>query len=79
MTIEIQKNVPIPVPIRGPRRSGEFRTTLSSLDVGDSFLAGDKKFLTQLGPRALGLRPKKFCARTCNEGGVDVVRIWRIA
>lgn len=68
---EIEKNVPMPMPIR--------KYPLDRMEVGDSFLipvdgADDpEKVRNRLAMRMRELRPKKFITR----GVTDGIRVWR--
>lgn len=88
--ITIDSHVPIPHNI-GSRGGGRYGGTglavaLRSLEVGQSFIAPNPRGMklvrvqSDASQSIRRLRPKRFATRAVTEeGGVRVVRIWRVA
>lgn len=76
MSIQIEKNIPIPAVTRAPY--GEYSKVLANMEVGDSFTAeGDNMGTLQSrirqSAKSLGI---KITARKIEEGKL---RVWRVA
>lgn len=78
MTIEIQKNIPMPSGYGIGLGTGYFTRACEACEVGDSFFLPAFNINT-IGGRTRSLKPKKFAGRTCFENDVKGVRVWRKA
>lgn len=79
MTIQIEKNVPIPE-FRGRKTYDTYKDVLSKLEFGDSFVAeGEKMGTLQSSIRQAAKRAKiNITVRREGEEGVKL-RVWRVA
>jgi hypothetical protein len=77
MTIQIEKNVPMPES-RGPRGYGAYREVMKKLEVGDSFIAEGSKMTTlQSAIRQAAKRANiNITVRREGEEGCKI-RVWR--
>lgn len=76
--IKVEKGIPLPPVRRGPGSKYPW----DKLEIGDSFVVATAKlkgFYPTIAKANMLRAPKHFCARTVNEGGRDVVRVWRDA
>lgn len=73
---EIEKNVPAPEDVRA--RTGASKYLFDSMEIGDSFLVGDKSLYRKVQSSAAQYAKKypgyRFTSRITDEG----MRVWRI-